>query len=72
MQPRIRNCQKVGRYRDRMRAAGFRPVQLWVPDSRRAGFAEECRRQSLLLANDPHEREMLVWIEAVPDVEGWH
>lgn len=36
--------------REAMRAAGLRPVQIWVPDSRRAGFAEECKRQSRLVA----------------------
>jgi hypothetical protein len=25
-------------------------LQIWVPDTRRPGFAEECRRQSLLVA----------------------
>jgi hypothetical protein len=33
-----------------MRAAGLRPVQIWVPDTRRPGFAGECRRQSRLVA----------------------
>jgi hypothetical protein len=33
-----------------LRAAGLRPVQIWVPDTRRPGFAEECRRQSLAVA----------------------
>ena len=32
------------------RAAGLRPVQIWVPDTRRPGFAEECRRQAALIA----------------------
>jgi len=63
--------ERVKRYRDGLRAAGLRPVQIWVPDTRRPGFAEECRRQSLLLRDDPHEREILDWIEAVADTEGW-
>jgi hypothetical protein len=54
-----------------MRRAGFRPVQIWVPDTRAPGFAEECRRQSLLLKQDPHEKEVLDWLEAVADREGW-
>ncbi len=62
--------ERVKRYRDGLRAAGLRPVQIWVPDTRRPGFAEECRRQSLLLRDDPHEREILDWIEAVADTEG--
>ena len=33
-----------------MRAAGLRPVQIWVPDTRRPGFAAECRRQAALVA----------------------
>jgi hypothetical protein len=49
----------------------MRPIQIWVPDTRRPGFAEECRRQSLSLRDDPHEREILDWIEAVADTEGW-
>jgi hypothetical protein len=63
--------ERVKRYRDGLRAAGLRPVQIWVPDTRRPGFAEECRRQSLLLRDDPHEREILDWIEAAADTEGW-
>lgn len=38
------------RQRDELRAAGLRPVQIWVPDTRRPGFAEECRHQSRLAA----------------------
>ena len=30
--------------------AGLRPVQLWVPDTRQPGFADECRRQSRVVA----------------------
>lgn len=36
--------------RRNLRAAGLRPVQIWVPDTSLPGFAEECRRQSLLAA----------------------
>ncbi|MBK1641463.1 hypothetical protein CKO12_06155 [Chromatium okenii] len=54
-----------------LRMAGLRPIQLWVPDTRRPSFALECRRQSSLLRNDMQERELLNWIEAVTDVNGW-
>ncbi len=33
-----------------LKAAGMRPVRIWVPDTRQPGFAAECRRQSLLIA----------------------
>jgi hypothetical protein len=42
--------ERVQKRRNALRAAGLRPVQIWVPDTRRPGFAEECRRQSRLVA----------------------
>jgi hypothetical protein len=42
--------ERVQKRRNTMRAAGLRPVQIWVPDTRRPGFAAECRRQSALVA----------------------
>ena len=62
---------RVQKHRAALRAAGLRPVQIWVPDTRRAGFAEECRRQSLSLHNDVHERETLKQLASVADTEGW-
>jgi Protein of unknown function (DUF3018) len=41
---------RVRKRRNARRAAGLRPVQIWVPDPRRAGFADECRRQAALVA----------------------
>jgi hypothetical protein len=58
-------------YRQRMRAQGLRPVQLWVPDTRSPEIAAELRRQSLALVGDPAEREILQWIEEAADHEGW-
>ena len=58
-------------HRERLRAAGLRPVQIWVPDIRKEGFAEECRRQSRLVTDDPQEVEILEWIEKVSDTRGW-
>lgn len=63
--------KRVHRHRDKLRAAGLRPVQIWVPDTRQPAFAEECRRQSRLLRDDPQEAETLRWLEAVADTEGW-
>lgn len=64
--------KSVQRYRQRMRQAGFRLVQLWVPDTRAQGFAEECRRQSRAAAkNKRAENEVMTWIEAQEDAEGW-
>ena len=66
-----RISERVKRHRDALRASGLRPVQIWVPDTRSPKFAEECRRQSLLLREDSAEAELLDWIEAASDTEGW-
>ena len=42
--------QRVQKRRDTLRAAGLRPVQIWVPDTRSPGFVDEARRQSLIVA----------------------
>jgi hypothetical protein len=62
---------RVRKHRQALRAAGLRPIQIWVPDTRRRGFAAECRRQSLSLRDDPHEHETLEWIDKVADQDDW-
>ena len=42
--------QRVSEYRRRMRARGYRPIQIWVPDVRTAAFAAEADRESARLA----------------------
>ncbi len=64
---------RVQKHREALRRAGLRPVQIWVPDTRRAGFAEECRRQCRLAAQaDMADTDMQQFMdEALADVEGW-
>ena len=64
---------RVRKHREALRKAGLRPVQIWVPDTRRAGFAEECRRQSRVAAQaDMVDADLLRFMEeALADVDGW-
>lgn len=64
---------RVQKYRDALRMAGLRPVQIWVPDTRRANFAEECRRQSRLAAEaDKADTDMQHFMDqALGDIDGW-
>jgi hypothetical protein len=40
-------------------------VQIWVPDTRRPGFAEECRRQSRVVAvADAQDRDLDAFLDA--------
>ena len=42
--------QRVSEYRRRMRARGYRPIQIWAPDVRTAAFAAEAAAESERLA----------------------
>jgi len=65
------SAKRVSDHRARMRERGLRPVQIWVPDTRKPGFAEECRRWAAARRADPHEREILAELEVLADVDGW-
>lgn len=61
------------RRRDKLRAAGLRPVQFWIPDTRVSGFAEACARQvALIRAAECAESRAFdeAWQEA-SDTTGW-
>lgn len=64
-------AERVRRHREALRAAGLRPIQIWVPDTGRPGFVDECRRQSAALRDDPHEAGTLDWLDAASDRDGW-
>lgn len=66
-------AERVRRRRDKLRAAGLRPVQIWVPDTRASGFAAECARQVQVIrdAETAESRaEDEAWFE-VSDKTGW-
>ena len=55
----------MGEYRDRMRARGYRPVQVWVPDVRSEQFAREAHRQAALAAQQDRHGDDQDFVEAV-------
>ena len=55
----------IQKRRDALRAAGLRPLQIWVPDTRRPGFAEECRRQGMVVAAaDAADEDLMGFLHA--------
>lgn len=66
-------ADRVQKRRDALRMAGLRPVQIWVPDTRRPDFAAECRRQSKLVSQaDKADAEMMQFLDdALSDIDGW-
>jgi hypothetical protein len=56
----------MANYRQRMRAAGLRPVQIWVPDTRSPDFVEACHRQArAVAARDPAGDEIMRFVASV-------
>ena len=69
---RAANRRKVAEHRQRLRAQGMRPIQIWVPDVHSPGFAAEARRQCLLANASEEESEIQAFIDSVyewPDDE---
>ena len=63
------SAERVERRRDKLRATGLRPVQIWVPDTRAPGFAQECARQSRLIRDGEASGDD-AWFDA-SDKTGW-
>jgi hypothetical protein len=65
--------KRVQKHRDALRAAGLRPLQIWVPDTRHPDFVKECRRQSRLIAQaEATDAELNLFIDdALADLDGW-
>ncbi len=58
---------KVQEHRDRLRALGLRPVQIWVPDVRARAFRAQAHRQSLAVAASAHARADQAFVDALSD-----
>lgn len=56
---------RVQKHRASLRASGLRPIQIWVPDTRRAGFADEVQRQCQVVAMaDASDHELDSFMDA--------
>jgi hypothetical protein len=58
---------KVREHRERLRAQGLRPIQIWVPDIAAPAFRAEAHRQSAAIAASAHEADDQAFIDAIAD-----
>ncbi len=65
--PRSAATARVRKHRESLRAAGLRPIQIWVPDVRSKHFAAQARRQSRAIARSGQEQDDLAFIESIAD-----
>ena len=65
MAPPATSAQRVEKRRAALRAQGLRPIQIWVPDTRAPGFAEECARQAAIVdAANREDTELMDFADA--------
>ena len=67
----LSTSEKTAKYRERLRAQGLRPVQIWVPDTRSKTLAEEFRRQSLRVSRKDESDLMDELDMAAAQTEDW-
>jgi hypothetical protein len=58
---------KVREHRERLRALGLRPIEVWVPDVRSPMFRAEAHRQSAAVATMAYARDDRAFIDALTD-----
>ncbi|MDN5797940.1 MAG: antitoxin MazE family protein [Intrasporangium sp.] len=57
--------ERVREHRQRLRAQGLRPVQIWVPDVRAPEFVAEAHRQSAAIAASEYESDDQAFVDAI-------
>ncbi len=67
----LSTSEKTAKYRERLRAQGLRPVQIWVPDTRSKSLADEVRRQSLRVSRKDDSDLMDELDLAAAQTEDW-
>jgi hypothetical protein len=56
---------RISAYRRRMRAMGYRPMEVWVPDTKSPRFAATFRRQCrLVAARERSDASVDAWLDA--------
>lgn len=66
--PKLKSSrEKVREHRQRLRALGLRPIQIWAPDVRSPAFQSEAHRQSLAVAQSSQASEDQAFIDTVAD-----
>lgn len=61
--------EKVREHRDRLRAQGLRPIQIWVPDVRAPSFRDQAHRQSQAVAASAHAHDDQAFVDAVSAID---
>jgi hypothetical protein len=64
------SAKRVQRHRDKMKAAGLKPVTIWVPDVNAPGYAEKVAEAIAIVNASESEKIILEELSNV-EIEGW-
>ena len=63
-------AKRVQKHRDKMKAAGLKPVTIWVPDVNAAGYAQEVAEAIAIINASADEKVILEELSNI-EIEGW-
>jgi hypothetical protein len=64
------STKRVRKYREKMKAAGLKPVTIWLQDVNAPGFAEQLARDIEMINNSADEKLILKQLGGI-EIEDW-
>jgi Protein of unknown function (DUF3018) len=64
-------AKRVRKHREKMKAAGFKPVTIWVPDVNSPEFKARVAREIELINADPESERVMEEMLAISDFSDW-
>ena len=64
-------AKRVQKHRDKMKAAGLKPVTIWVPDANAPGFKEQVARAIENINADAESQRVMEEMLALSDFSDW-
>jgi hypothetical protein len=64
-------AKRVRKHREKMKAAGLKPVTIWVPDVNSPEFKARVAREIELINADPESERVMEDMLAISDFSGW-
>jgi hypothetical protein len=63
-------AKRVQKHRDKMKAAGFKPVTIWIPDVNAPGYAQQVAEAIAIINASADEKIILEELSNI-EIEGW-
>ena len=64
-------AKRVRKHREKMKAAGLKPVTIWVPDRNAPGYREQLERDIALINADADSMLVMEQMLSVADFSDW-